>query len=128
FNAIGGVNYKLPVEGLSLDVQLAVNYLNGQNSNLQGQRVSNNNPSASRNTFEQVTLQNTNALNYTRTFNQVHSISAVAALETQQFTNNSSSASANNIRFPNQLGYDNIGPYGAAVVGADFQKWTLLPL
>src|SRR5690606_40246919 len=45
---------------------------------------------------------------------------------TQQFTNNSFSASANNIRFPNQLGYDNIGPNGAAVVGADFQKWTLL--
>jgi len=128
FNAIGGVNYKLPVEGLSLDVQLAINYLNGQNLTLQGQRVSNNNPSASRNTFEQITLQNTNALNYTRTFNEVHSISAVAALETQQFTNNSFSASANNIRFPNQLGYDNIGPNGAAVVGADFQKWTLLSL
>src|SRR5690606_33314555 len=106
----------------------AINYLNGQNFNLQGQRVSNNNPSASRSTFEQVTLQNTNALNYTRTFNEVHSIGAVVALETQQFTDNSFSATANNIRFPNQLGYNNIGPNGASVVGADFQKWTLLSL
>src|SRR5690554_4465584 len=128
FNAIGGINYKLPVGGLSLDVQFAINYLNGQNSSLQGQRVSNNNPSASRTTFEQITLQNTNALSYTRTFNEVHMVSAVGALEMQQFTDNSFSATANNIRFPNQLGYSNIGPNGAAVVGADFQKWTLLSL
>src|SRR5690606_14063338 len=63
-----------------------------------------------------------------RTFNEVHMVSAVAALETQQFTDNSFSATANNIRFPNQLGYNNIGPNGASVVGAVFQKWTLLSL
>ncbi|MEO5997531.1 MAG: TonB-dependent receptor [Chitinophagaceae bacterium] len=126
FNAIGGVNYKLPVPGLSLDLQYAVNYLNGLNSNLEGQRVSNNNPSATRSTFEQVTLQNTNALNYNRTFNENHTITAVAVVETQQFTDNSFSATANSIRFPSQLGYNNIGPNGASVVGADYQKWTLL--
>lgn len=128
FNVIGGLNYKLPIQGLALDLQYAVNYLNGQDLNLQGQRVSNNNPSASRSTFEQITLQNTNALNYNRIFNEVHNLSAVAVLETQQFTDNSFSATANSIRFPNQLGYNNIGPNGAAVVGAGFQKWTLFSL
>ncbi len=128
FNTIGGVNYKLPIEGLSIDLQYAVNYLNGLNSTLQGQRVSNNNPSATRSTFEQLTLQNTNALNYNRTFKGVHNISAVAVLETQQFTDNNFSATANSIRFPSQLGYNNIGPNGASVVGADFQKWSLFSL
>lgn len=125
-NIIGGINFKLPVEGLSLDIQYAVNYHNSSNYSLQGQRASNNNPSASRNTSEQLTLQSTNALNYQRTFNELHTFSAVAVLETQDFTNNSFFANASNIRFPNQLGYYNIGPNGAAAVGADFQKWTLL--
>ncbi|HZG25796.1 MAG TPA: SusC/RagA family TonB-linked outer membrane protein, partial [Chitinophagaceae bacterium] len=126
FNANGGVNYKLPVEGLSVDLTYAVNYQNTLNSNLQGQRVSNNNPSATRFQGEQIILQNTNALNYTRTFNSVHNISAVGVVETQQFFDNTFSATANNIRFPSQLGYNNIGPNGAAVVGADYQKWSLL--
>lgn len=128
FNAIGGLNYKLPVEGLSVDLQYGVNYLNGQNSGLQGQRVSNNNPSASRNTSDQITLQSTNALNYTQTFGGKHSISAVFVFETQQFTNNSFSANANGLRFPNQLGYNNISLNSSSAVGADFQKWTLLSL
>ncbi|MEO9004600.1 MAG: TonB-dependent receptor, partial [Ginsengibacter sp.] len=127
YNVIGGLNYVLPIDGLSLDLQYGVNYLNALNSNFQGQRVSNNNPSASRSSSDQLTLQSTNALNYTRTFNK-HSINAVFVFETQQYTNNSFSANANNIRFPNQLGYSNIGPNGASSVGANFQKWTLLSL
>lgn len=128
FNAIGGVNYKLPIEGLSLDVQYAINYMNAQNSTLQGQRVSNNNPSASRFSSEQITLQNTNALNYIRTFNKDHNISAVAVFETQQFTDNNFTANASNIRFPNQVGYYNIGPNGASSVASDYQKWNLVSL
>lgn len=125
-NAIGGLSYALPVKGLTLDLQYAINYLNLQNLNFAGTRISNNNPNATRYSSEQVTLQNTNSLNYNVTFGK-HSISAVAVLETQQFTDRNFNANAQGLRFP-QLGYDNIGANSAAAVASGFQKWTLLSL
>ncbi len=125
-NINGGLNYKLPVKGLSLDLQYAVNFVNEQNLNLNGKRLSNNNPTASRQSFELLTLQNTNNLNYDLKVGD-HSINAVAVLETQQFTNQNFTASAAGLRFP-QLGYDNIGGNTAATVGSGYQKWTLFSL
>lgn len=125
-NAIGGLSYILPIEGLTLDLQYALNYLNLQNLNYAGPRISNNNPNATRYSSEQVTLQNTNSLNYNRAFGK-HSITAVAVLETQQFTDRNFNANAQGLRFP-QLGYDNIGGNAAATVASGFQKWTLLSL
>lgn len=125
-NAIGGLSYQLPINGLSLDLQYAINYLDAQNKNFNGKRLSNNNPNATRYSADQVTLQNTNALNYNRTFGN-HSITAVAVLETQQFTDKNFTATANGLRFP-QLGYDNIGGNSAATVNSGFSKWTLLSL
>ncbi|UFH53396.1 TonB-dependent receptor [Spirosoma sp. KNUC1025] len=125
-NINGGLNYKLPIKGLSIDLQYAVNYLNAQNLNLNGKRLSNNVPTASRYSAEQVVLQNTNNLNYDVKIGN-HSINAVAVLETQQFTNRDFTASASGLRFP-QLGYDNIGGNTAATVASSYQKWTLLSL
>lgn len=125
-NAIGGLTYQLPINGLSLDLQYAINYLDAQNKNFNGKRLSNNNPNATRYSADQVTLQNTNALNYNRTFGN-HSITAVAVLETQQFTDKNFTATANGLRFP-QLGYNNIGGNSAATVNSGFSKWTLLSL
>lgn len=125
-NINGGLNYKLPVKGLSLDLQYAVNYLNAQNLNFNGKRLSNNVPTAGRYSSEQLTLQNTNTLSYDLKAGN-HSISAVAVLETQQFTDRNFTASASGLRFP-QLGYDNIGGNAAASVASGYQKWTLLSL
>lgn len=121
-----GVNYKLPIKGLSIDVQYAINYLNAQNLNLNGKRLSNNVPTASRYSAEQLTLQNTNNLNYDVKIGD-HSINAVAVLETQQYTNRDFTASASGLRFP-QLGYDNIGLNAAATVASSYQKSTILSL
>jgi len=126
FNVNGGLNYQLPIRGLTLDLQYAINYLNAQNLNFNGKRLSNNNPTASRYSAEQVTLQNTNTLNYNVTLGN-HAINAVAVLETQQFTDKNFTASASGLRFP-QLGYNNIGGNSAASVASGFQKWTLLSL
>jgi len=126
FNVNGGLRYDLPIKGLTLDLQYAVNYLNAQNLNFTGKRLSNNVPNASRYSSGQVTLQNTNSLNYTKTLGN-HSINAVAVLETQQFTDKNFTASASGLRFP-QLGYDNIGGNASASVASGFQKWTLLSL
>ncbi|CAG5008498.1 TonB-dependent receptor P3 [Dyadobacter sp. CECT 9275] len=125
-NAIGGINYQFPIQGLSLDLQYAINYLDAQNKNFTGKRLSNGNPNATRYSSDQVTLQNTNALNYTKTFGN-HSLTAVAVLETQQFKDRNFTATANGLRFP-QLGYDNIGGNSASTVASGFQKWTLLSL
>lgn len=125
-NINGGLNYKLPIKGLSLDLQYAINYLDAQNLNFTGKRLSNNVPSASRYSSEQLTLQNTNNLTYDIKLGD-HSINAVAVLETQQFTDRNFTATASNLRFP-QLGYDNLGLNGAATVASGYQKWTIFSL
>lgn len=125
-NVNGGLNYKLPIKGLTLDLQYAVNYLNSQNLNFTGKRLSNGVPSATRYSTDQVTLQNTNNLNYDVKIGN-HSINAVAVLETQQYTEQNFTATASGLRFP-QLGYDNIGGNAAASVASAFNKWTLLSL
>ncbi len=125
-NAVAGLVYQLPVKGLSLDLQYAVNFLDAQNKNVTGDRLSNRNPSASRYSSEQITLQNTNALNYSAIFGN-HSVNAVAVLETQQFTDQNFTANATGLSFP-QLGFDNIGANTASSVTSGFQKWTLLSL
>ena len=126
FNVNGGLNYKLPIKGLTLDLQYAVNYLNAQNENFTGKRLSNNNPTASRYVSDQLTLQNTNNLSYNVTLGN-HTISAVAVLESQQFTDKNFTANATGLTFP-QLGYSNIGANSAASVGSGFSKWTLLSM
>lgn len=124
-NAIGGVNYKLPVKGLSADLQYAVNYGSGQGAYFNGVVVSRGNPGAGRSTAEQWTLQSTSSLNYIRTFNDVHNISAVVVFETQKFTDNSFSAAGNTLKFP-ELGYYNLPLAGSYSVGSGFTQWTLL--
>ncbi|MFD2937155.1 SusC/RagA family TonB-linked outer membrane protein [Spirosoma flavum] len=126
FNVNGGLNYKLPIKGLTLDLQYAINYLNAQNENFTGKRLSNNNPTASRYSSDQLTLQNTNNLSYNVTLGN-HSISAVAVLESQQFTDKNFTANATGLTFP-QLGYNNIGANSAASVGSGYSKWTLLSM
>ncbi|WP_417359574.1 SusC/RagA family TonB-linked outer membrane protein [Galbibacter sp.] len=124
-NIIGNINYKLPVEGLSLDLKYAVNYVNAQGQSFVGNAVSQNNPSAHRSSSEQIILQGTNALNYSRTFNDVHKINAVAVFETQQFTNNSFSSTGNTLLFPS-LGYYNLPLAESYAVGSGYTKWSLL--
>lgn len=124
-NAIGNINYKLPIEGLSLDLNYAVNYINAQGQSFVGNAASQNNPGASRSSSEQITLQGTNSLNYNRTFNEVHKINAVAVFEAQQYTNNNFSAAGNTLLFPS-LGYYNLPLAESYSVGSGYAKWSLL--
>lgn len=124
-NAIGGVNYKLPVKGLALDLQYAVNYGNGQGAWFAGMDVTRGNPYAGRSTAEQWTLQSTSSLNYTRTFNEAHNINAVVVFETQKFTDNNFSATGNTLKFPS-LGYYNLPLAESYSLGSGYTQWTLL--
>ena len=124
-NVVGNLNYKLPVDGLSLDFKYAVNYLNVQGQNFLGNSASSNNPKASRSSGEQIILQGTNAINYTKTFDEVHNLDAVVVFETQQATTNSFSATGNTLLFPS-LGYYNLSLAESYGVGSDYTKWSLL--
>lgn len=124
-NLVGGLNYRLPVEGLTLDLQYGVNYLNRQGQTYNGPVVSRNNPGASRSSSEDWTLQGTASLSYRRVFNEAHSLDAVAVFESQQLTNNNFSSTGNGLKFPS-LGYYNLQLANSYNVGTGFTKWTLL--
>ncbi|WP_051360020.1 SusC/RagA family TonB-linked outer membrane protein [Adhaeribacter aquaticus] len=124
-NAIGGINYKLPIKGLALDLQYAVNYLNGENKTFNGLVVTRNNANASRFSSEQITLQSTNSLTYNRTFNEVHSINAVAVFEAQKFTDNNFTATSNSLLYP-ELGYYNLSLAGSYTPTSGYNEWGLL--
>lgn len=124
-NAIGGINYKLPVEGLSVDLQYGINYLNRQTQTYNGPVVSRDNPNAYRGSAEDWTLQGTASISYKRVFNDIHSIDAVAVFESQQFVTNNFSATGNGLQFPS-LSYNNLQLANSFNVGTGFTKWTLL--
>jgi len=123
-NILGGLNYEI-VDGLSLDVQYAVNYFNQQNKYFYGTFVTNRNPRAVRGSSEQITLQSTTALSYKKLFASDHLLDVVGVFETQEFTNNSFSATANQLKDPS-LSFYNIGLAGSFNVNSAFQKWTLM--
>src|SRR5690554_1004500 len=124
-NLLAGVNYKLPIEGLALDLQYGVNYTDRLTQTFNGPIVTKNNSTASRASTENITLQSTNALNYRRVFNEDHNLDVVAVLESQQFTSNSFSANATGLKFP-ELGYYNLQLANTYGVGTGYTKWTLL--
>lgn len=124
-NLLGGVNYKLPVEGLTLDLQYGVNYNDRLTQTFNGNLVTRNNPNASRGSTENITLQSTNALNYRRVFNEDHNLDVVAVIESQQFRSNSFGANATGLKFPS-LEYYNLQLANTYGVNTGYTKWTLL--
>lgn len=125
-NIIGGADYQLPWEGLTAGFKFGINYLNQQGETFNGSVASNNNPSATRSSAEQITLQSTTSLNYKRSFGN-HNIDAVAVFETQKFTDNNFSATGNTLKFPS-LGYYNLPLANSYNVGSGYTKWSLLSL
>ncbi len=123
-NLVGGLRYDI-LDGLSLDVQYGINYLNQQNKQFAGPVISNNLPNASRVSVEQIMLQNINTLNYRRVFNTVHRLDITGVFETQEFTQNAFSATANNLTYPAQS-YNNLALAATGSINSGFAKWTLM--
>ncbi|HSI77725.1 MAG TPA: TonB-dependent receptor [Lunatimonas sp.] len=123
-NVLAGMTYEI-TEGLSLDVQYAINYFNQQNKYFYGTFVTNRNPRATRSSSEQITLQSTAALSYTKTVGDGHFLDLVGVFETQEFTNNSFSATANQLKDPS-LSFYNMGLAGSFNLNSAYQKWTLM--
>jgi len=121
---IGGGKYE-PIKGLSLDLTYGVKYLNQQNENFNGNIVTTNNPSASRNSAEAITFQGTNALNYKHTFGGVHNLDAVAVFEVQNYNSTTFNASATGLLNP-ALGFDNLGLSKSANISSDRSNYGLV--
>jgi TonB-linked SusC/RagA family outer membrane protein len=123
-NLVGGVRYEF-IDGLSLDVQYGVNYLNQQDKGFAGPIISSLLPSASRASTEQITLQSINTLTYKRIFGSIHSLDVTGVFETQKFVQNYFNAGASNLTFPAQS-YNNIALAAANSISSSYSKWTLL--
>jgi len=122
-NVLGGVNYEI-LHGLSLDVQAVADLSNIHGKTWSGVYRTNYKPTASKNSRQIQTIQTTTQLSYNKRLGK-HDINAVAALETQRFTYESLSGSADKLTFP-ELKYDNLSLAETTTVGSDYSMWSLL--
>lgn len=125
-NLIGGVRYELMPE-LSLDIQAGINYTNDQYKGFAGPAITGNKPTASRNSGENILLQNTNNLTYKKVFNSDHSLEVTGVFETQQFTGTGFNVGVSGLTYPDQS-YNNIALSVSSQVSSGYSKWSLLSL
>ncbi|MCF0069103.1 TonB-dependent receptor [Dyadobacter sp. CY261] len=122
-NLIGGLRYEF-IPGLALDVQYGVNYINQQDKSYAGPLISSYLPRAGRSSGEQVTLQNTNSLNYKKIFGK-HSLDIIGVFETQKQIGESFYANATNLTYPAQS-YNNLALAASNLIGSGYSKWSLM--
>lgn len=125
-NLIGGARYQFIPE-LSLDIQGGINYTNDQSKGYSGPAITGNVPSASRNSGENILIQNTNNLTYKKVFNEDHHLDLTAVLETQQFKGTGFNVSVNGLTYPAQT-YNNLALSTSSQVGSGYNEWSLLSL
>jgi TonB-dependent starch-binding outer membrane protein SusC len=122
FNANGGFNYTI-IKGLTLDIGFGSSY-----NNIQGKYFSlnalSNAPSSSRNSTTNLFLQSTNTLTYTKTFNEIHKITATAVAEYQLQQTDYFNAAANGLLFPT-LKYENLTLATTNSADAAYSKSTI---
>lgn len=125
-NLIGGLNYSFIPE-LSLDIQYGINYGNNQYKDFAGPAITTNNPSASRNSTEDVMLQNTNNLTYKNVFNQNHSLEVTGVVEAQKFMATGFGVNVSGLTYPSQS-YNNLALSLSSQVNSGYQEWALFSL
>ena len=123
-NILTGLRYEI-ISGLSLDVQLGLNYGNLQSKAYQGFPASRSWATAGRSSSENITLQNTNTLNYKKVFNDLHRIDVTAVFETQKFTGTGFNANVTNLTYPAQS-YNNLALSASSTVGSGYGGWSIL--
>jgi len=120
--AYGTINYEI-IDGLTLDIGFGGSFGSQQNKNFNTGSKSNN-PTASRASIERIFLQNTNTLNYTRSFNQDHTVTVTGVVEHQLFQTDQFSTNASGLQFP-ELKYNNITLASGATTQARFEEQTI---
>ena len=125
FMANGGLKYEF-IDGLSLDVGFGISYMNTQLKNFDQGSISNN-PTAFRQSEENIFLQNTNTLNYNKVFNGVHDLTVTGVFESQLRQTDLFGANASGLQFPD-LRYDNITLAGGVGTNSYYEKQTIQSL
>ncbi|WP_221391234.1 TonB-dependent receptor [Dyadobacter sp. NIV53] len=123
-NILTGLRYEI-LSGLSLDVQVGLNYGNLQSKAFQGIPASRSWATAGRSSSENITLQNTNTLNYKKTFNDLHRVDITAVFETQKFIGTGFNANVTNLTYPAQS-YNNLALSASSTVGSGYGGWSIL--
>ncbi len=125
-NLIGGFKFNI-LPGLTFNTQYGANFLQYENKSFGGKITNNNTSSASIRSNKEIVLQNTNTLNYSKVFNNVHSLDATAVMEYQQSTYNYSSAGATNLTYEN-FQWNNLALGTAGTPSSGYSKWALFSL
>ncbi len=125
-NILSGLRYDI-LSGLSLDVQLGLNYGNLQSKAFEGIPSSRSWATAGRSSSENITLQNTNTLNYRKNFPDRHSLDVTAVFETQKFTGTGFNVNVSDLTYPAQS-YNNLALSASSAVGSGYGGWSILSL
>ena len=126
-NILSGIRYDI-IEGLSLDVQFGLNYLSTHNKTFNG-ILSDISPIAyaGRASSEDITWQNTNTLNYTKTINSVHNFDITLVNENQKYTGTGFNVNVSDLTYPD-LKYDNLSLSKSSNIGSGYSSWALTSL
>lgn len=122
---LAGADYTI-IPGLVLDFQAALDKVFTTDKSWEGEYAvgSFGTPNASVASAKAGTVQTTSQLSYNRIFAK-HSISAVAAVETQAYKYNYALASATDLTFPD-LKYDNLSQAASFQTNSSYSMWSLL--
>jgi len=123
-NALGKFNYKI-IEGLTLDISLGTDLLFGRGKLFEGAATTSNNPSATRGSIDTRNLINTNILNYTKKFNDIHSLNVTAVFENQTSVTETVTAKASGLLVP-AMGADNLSLSGVQTNTTDYSEYAIL--
>ncbi|CAL1519342.1 TonB-dependent receptor [Chitinophaga sp. MM2321] len=125
FATIAGLNYEF-IPGLTLDVSGAINYGNAQIKQYKGTSINSlRQAGAGRNSLENIGIQTTGNLTYTRLFNNAHQLTVTGVMEYQSFVSDGFNTNANNLTYPS-LGYYNLSLAATNNVGTAYSDYKLL--
>ncbi|WP_198315773.1 TonB-dependent receptor [Chitinophaga tropicalis] len=125
-NMIGGFKFDL-LPGLTFNMQYGANYLEYENKSFGGKVTNSGSATSSLRSNKEIRLQNTNTLNYRKTFNNVHNIDITAVTEYQQSTYNFVAAGASNLTYEAFL-WNNLALGTPGSPSSGYSKWGLFSL
>ncbi|HJT73364.1 MAG TPA: SusC/RagA family TonB-linked outer membrane protein, partial [Chitinophaga sp.] len=112
---------------LTFNMQYGANYLEYENKSFAGKVTNSGSATSSLRSNKEIRLQNTNTLNYRKTFNNVHSIDITAVTEYQQSTYNFVAAGASNLTYESFL-WNNLALGTPGSPSSGYSKWGLFSL
>lgn len=106
-NVTGGFKFNI-LSGLSLTVQYGANYAGYENKNFAGKVINSGTSTANLRSNKELRLQNSNILNYKKTFNKDHNLDVTGVVEYSQNQYTYQYAGASNLNYESFM-WNNIG-------------------